>query len=182
MVVKAIEEKRRYQREVNCVNKYHEKDKNIILYQFESKIEKIKEEEKQKLEELETTRLEMLKTLEEMFPVNCDHSIIIKSNDSMLTGSVKGLIPNPNHISYYCLGCGKKMSYDEIAPWSNIIDFFGHPDALLVGKNHNKAIVDFLRYKAYKIGKNNPSYSDDKISEILVENFDRVPKRFIRNK
>ena len=182
MIKHSIEESRRLQNEVNCANKCYENDKDIIYYHTEVKQEKIKEEEKKELDELNKKHEELILKLEEMFPVHCDHAIVIKSHDSMLTGSTQGLRPNPNHVSYYCLGCGKKMTYEEIAPWNNIIDLFGHPDSLLVGKKHHKAIVDFLRYRVYRISKNNPTYTDGEIAKRLEETFDRVPEKFIRKK
>lgn len=119
----------------------------------------------------------------------CEHSIVVRMHDSMITGISREYLPNPNHVGYYCVYCGKRMTKEEVLPWDHVIDLFGHEDALEVGYNNFKAIIDYLQHMIEEQYKKDPFYADEhvkdymkeeRIAQYLKTNFKRVPKEYIR--
>ncbi len=122
----------------------------------------------------------------------CEHdNIILVSHDSMVTGREPGYSPNPNHISYYCLRCGKKITKKEMeelecCSWALTVDAYGHPDALLVGYDSTKAIVDYIRDIIHDLAEyqlefpNEPSFTDAEVANIINVSDLRVPEEYIK--
>ena len=134
--------------------------------------------------------------------VSCAHDLVVKCHESVIVGrhqvipakhdlSSYGIEeryqPNPNHVRYYCVGCGKMLDEAEIEevnelPWNYVIDLFGHPDSLTVGYYHFKAAVDYIRSEIKKL-----SYlekDENEIIKYIESDFDgkRIPEKYARTK
>lgn len=136
--------------------------------------------------------------------VQCNHDLVIKCHESMLIGkrqivpsrhdlSSYGIEdryqPNPNHIRYYCVGCGKMLNEDEIKdvnefPWNYVIDLFGHPDSLTVGYYHFKAAIDYIRSEIVRMDSYNAPYDKNKMINYIEDEFNgkRIPEQYVRTK
>ncbi len=141
--------------------------------------------------------------------IECDHNVIIRFHESMLTGGPysdgyevnmnengyiisgsKGeYLPNKKHVSYYCI-CGEKLSENDvldkngnILPNILLIDHFGHRDALKVGYGHFKATIDYIQYIAKEIAEHCSS-EEYMINTMLsnLQHIDSIPEQFIRTK
>ena len=136
--------------------------------------------------------------------VLCDHDLVIKCHESVIVGrhqvvpakhdlSSYGIEnryqPNPNHVRYYCVGCGKELDEKEIneaeeLSCNYVIDLFGHPDSLTVGYYHFKAAIDYIRSEIIKLKEANPKVSKNEIIYKLEEDFNdkRIPEKYVRRK
>lgn len=141
-------------------------------------------------EEVKNSKLEItlkdyqhnMKVVQDTISGTCKHELIISAHGSMITGKSRNHKPNPNHICHYCVACGKWLREDEVMPWAYRLDFFGHPDALLVGNINSSAIVDYLQDYALKEFKENPYYTIKEFSEKIENNKENItlPEKYIR--
>lgn len=142
------------------------------------------------------------KNIIEKYEASCNHDLVVKCHESIIVGrhqvipakhdlSSYGIEeryqPNPNHVRYYCVGCGKMLDEAEIEevnelPWNYVIDLFGHPDSLTVGYYHFKAAVDYIRSEIQRL-----SYlekDENEIIKYIESDFDgkRIPEKYARTK
>lgn len=144
--------------------------------------ERLNQKERKIISDFRYDMLEDIKDINQNYYSDCNHNIIIKSNDSMLSTGLGRPIPNPNHISYYCAICKKSVNKDEITDDAIIIDFFGHKDALKVGYDHIKALVDYSNQIALELLEFDSTFIDAEIAECIENGFLDVPEEYIRTK
>jgi len=123
-----------------------------------------------------------MKVVQDTVSKKCQHELLIRVHGSMITGRSRNHNPNPNHICHYCVACGKWLREDEIMPEAFELDFFKHPDALLVGNINSSAIVDYLQDYILKESKQNPYYTIEQFSEEIKPKINdmKVPEKYIK--
>lgn len=176
-IIKTEQEKKKREETIKKTFEFRRKMVNEDFDEFK----KIYEERRNKiLKQFNFDMEENMKELDDELIIDCHHSIIIKSHDSMLCSSSPELMPNENHISYYCLACGCQIPEKDIPKDSIIIDFFGHDDALEVGKDHYKALIDYSRQIAVDLLNYNPDFTDEEIADCIKNGFKNVPIEYIK--
>lgn len=145
-----------------------------------------------------------IKNIIDKYEKSCNHDLVIKCHESVVVGpldkvpakhdlSLYGIEeryqPNPNHVRYYCVGCGKMLDEKEIEnaadlPWNYVIDLFGHPDSLSVGHFHFKAAIDYIVSEIQRLSFYDIKSDTNEIIKYIEDDFDgkRIPRKYVRTK